>query len=211
MSEYEYEPVRGLPEQLPEGEYIVWQGEPEWEGLARRVFHVRGVALYFLLLMTWYLWSKLQSGASLTEALAASSWPFALGLIALGILLVMAWLYARSTVYTLTNKRIVLRFGVAIPMMINVPLERIEAADIARYGSHADICLTLAEGDRISFMALWPNARPWHYGRVKPALRGLANADTAAALLADVVGASARPAESTREVEPGFAGVVSAT
>ncbi len=214
MNEYEYEPVRGLPEALPEGEYIVWQGGPEWQALAVRVFHIRAVTVYFLLLTGWYLWTRLQSGANLPEALAASSWAFTLGITALSVLLCMAWMFARSTLYTLTNKRLVLRFGVAIPMMINLPLTRLVSADIARYGSHGDICLTLAPGDRISYMALWPHARPWHYGRVKPMLRGLPNPNVAAALLADVAGAEARPAtEAAVETEtaPVFSGVVSAT
>lgn len=211
MNEYEYEPVRGLPEQLPEGEYIVWQGEPEWQAMARRVFHVRGVGLYFLLLTGWYLWTRLQAGASLPEAIAASSWAFALGLSSLAILVGMAWLFARTTIYTLTNKRLVLRFGVAIPMMINLPLERLEAADLARYGAYGDLCLTLGEGDRISYMALWPHARPWHYARVKPMLRGLPNPEVTAALLADVVGVAAKTPDAVQEHAPAFGGAVSAT
>lgn len=195
MNEYEYEPVKGLPEELPEGEYIVWQGSPDWGALARRVFHVRAVTLYFACLMAWYVWTRLAAGASVAEAAAASSWPLALGGSALAILWGMAWLFARSTIYTLTNRRLVLRFGVAIPMMINLPLARVLSADIARYGDDfGDICLTLVPGDRISYMALWPHARPWHYGRVKPMLRGIHNAGLAARLLADVVGTGAATA-----------------
>ena len=91
------------------------------------------------------------------------------------------------TVYTLTNRRIVMRFGVALPMMINVPLDKIESADLAEYGEFGDIALTLAPGERISYMALWPHARPWHHSKVKPMLRGLPNVSVAAALLANAV------------------------
>lgn len=194
MNEYEYEPIKGLPEALPDGEHIVWQSSPEWSAMARRVFHVRAVTLYFACLMAWYIWSRLDAGASFAEAAAASSWPAALGGSALAILWGMAWLFARSTIYTLTNRRLVLRFGVAIPMMINLPLSRVLSADIAHYGdNYGDICLTLVPGDRVSYMALWPHARPWHYGRVKPMLRGIHNAGLAAQLLADVAGAGAAP------------------
>lgn len=210
MNEYEYEPVRGLPEELPEGEYIVWQGEPEWVAMARRVFHVRAVTVYFALLVGWFLWSRMSQGLSPAAALSASSWTLALGVSALLILWGMAWLFARSTVYTLTNRRLVLRFGVAIPMMINLPLDKIVAADIVHYGDgYGDICLTLAPGNRISYMALWPHARPWHYGRVKPMLRGLHNADLAATLLADVVGVGAAPVERA-ETATTLAGVAPA-
>lgn len=200
MNEYEHEPVKGLPEELPDGEYIVWQGNPEWGAMARRVFHVRAVSLYFACLMAWYVWTRLGAGASVAEAAAASSWPLALGASALGILWGMAWLFARSTIYTLTNRRLVLRFGVAIPMMINLPLGRVLSADIAHYGDNCgDISLTLVPGDQVSYMALWPHARPWHYGRVKPMLRGIHNAGLMARLLAEVVGAGPATALEKRD------------
>ena len=201
MNEYEHEPIPGLPEELPEGEYILWQGVPEWSAMARRVFHVRAVGLYFALLVAWYLSARFSAGASPEELLAASTWPLALGASALAILVFMAWAFARSTIYTLTNRRIVLRFGVAIPMMINIPLDKLESADMALYGDdQGDICLTLAEGERISYMALWPHARPWHYGRVKPMLRSLHNPTLPAKLLAEVAseGADVKRAADTR-------------
>ena len=204
MNEYESEPVRGLPENLPEGEYIVWQGSPEWGALARRVFRVRGVALYFLLLLAWYFSVQLSRSAVPDAAMASLTWPLALGATALGILALLAWSYAYTTVYTLTNRRIVLRFGVAIPMMINLPLDRVESADLACYGDNlGDICLTLSAGERISYIALWPNARPWHFSPVKPALRGLHNPALVASLLADVVSATGTVAQ--QDADPDYA------
>ena len=47
MSEYATEPVKGLPELLPTGERMLWQGQPSWRALAIRVFHVRKIAIYF--------------------------------------------------------------------------------------------------------------------------------------------------------------------
>ncbi len=214
MNEYEYEPIEGLPEQLPEGEYIVWQGAPEWMALARKVFHVRAVGFYFAVLVAWYVLAQLEGGGGVSAALAASTWTLALGASAIGILLVLSLLFARSTLYTLTNKRLVLRFGVAIPMMINLPLEKIESAELGRYGDdHGDISLTLCKGERISYMALWPHARPWHFGEVKPMLRGLHNPGVVASLLADVVSEQA-PAEVSKgdspvQSTPDFAHVVS--
>lgn len=210
MNEYEHEPIRGLPEELPEGEYIVWQGSPEWGALAKRVFRIRGVALYFLLLLAWYASVQLSQAAGLGAVMTAMTWPLALGATALGILALLAWAYAQTTIYTLTNRRIVLRFGVAIQMMINLPLERVESADLARYGDDmGDICLTLAPGERISYIALWPNARPWHFSPVKPSLRGLHNPTLVASLLADVVSATGTVAQEASEPEYAPAHLVS--
>ena len=43
--------VSGLPEPLPAGERMIWQGKPDWRALALRAFHVRKVAIYFGVLL----------------------------------------------------------------------------------------------------------------------------------------------------------------
>jgi hypothetical protein len=35
--DFKFEPIRGLPEQLPEGEHILWQGAPDPRVLAREI------------------------------------------------------------------------------------------------------------------------------------------------------------------------------
>ena len=59
MTEYENEPIRGLPGLLPAGEEILWQGAPAWQSLARSAFRTRLVAGYFLLLAAWALASAI--------------------------------------------------------------------------------------------------------------------------------------------------------
>ena len=51
MTEYEDEPVEGLPEHLPEGETMVWQGRPTAAAMGKRVFYIRHLTLYFGLLI----------------------------------------------------------------------------------------------------------------------------------------------------------------
>ena len=46
-SEIEFETIPGLPEDLPAGERVLWQGKPEWRALARHTFKVRLLAGYF--------------------------------------------------------------------------------------------------------------------------------------------------------------------
>lgn len=188
MNEYEYEPVRGLPEQLPAGEYIVWQGEPQWRLMAQRVFHTRALSIYFSLLIVLHSGSQLMAGAALDSMLLNIGWQLGLAATTLGILTLMAYLYARSTVYTLTNHRLVIRFGVAVPMMINIPLDTVESAALRDLGNdYGDLVLTPLPGVKMSYWALWPNARPWHYSRVKPMLRCIPAAQSVANSLASLV------------------------
>ncbi|MGL6043734.1 MAG: photosynthetic complex putative assembly protein PuhB [Sandaracinobacteroides sp.] len=173
---YANEPVRGLPGLLPAGEHIVWQGSPEWKRLAQTAFHVRAVILYFgLILGAAFLTGAGATGLALT-ALA--------GLGAVGVLGLIAWMSSRSTVYTLTNRRIVLRIGIALPTCINIPLKIIANASVKLHADGtADIPLELKGPDRMGWMLLWPHARPWKLSFPEPMLRAVPDGKAVAALL----------------------------
>ncbi|MEE4276915.1 MAG: photosynthetic complex putative assembly protein PuhB [Halieaceae bacterium] len=189
VAEHEHEPVRGLPDYLPDGEELVWRGEPSFRVMALRVFHMRAVAVYLTLLLCAHFSVQMYNGASLSEVLAGSSWMLALGVLALAILALLAWAYTRSTVYTVTNKRVVLRFGVAIPMMVNLPLTIVGSADLRRYADGSgDITLTLSQKKKLSYTLLWPNIKPWQFKPVVPSMRCLPDVDAAAAAVAEAVG-----------------------
>ena len=189
VAEHEHEPVRGLPDYLPEGETLVWRGEPDFRVMARRVFHLRSVSIYIGLLLCAHLGFQLYSGGDFVSVVLGSSWMLALGLTAIGIITLLAWAYTRSTVYTITNKRVVLRLGVALPMMVNLPLPIVGAADLRRYADGSgDIMFTLAQKKKLSYFLLWPSIKPWQFKPVVPALRCLRNVDEAAAAVAAAVG-----------------------
>jgi Bacterial PH domain len=185
--EYDVEPVRGLPGDLPQGERILWQGSPDAWRLAVHAYHIRTVAIYFALLAGWGAVGALRGVNSWMGTLVT------LGIGALGLTVIglIAWGAARTTVYTLTNKRIVLRFGIALPKCVNLPLGTIAAADLAMQGKGiGDIALRLTEQQRLGWMQLWPHARPWALTEVQPMLRSITEADKVAGLLARTVGAA---------------------
>ncbi|MFN2288563.1 MAG: photosynthetic complex putative assembly protein PuhB [Chromatocurvus sp.] len=188
MNEYEIEPVKGLPEDLPAGEHMIWQGAPQWWSMARRAFKLQQFGIYFAVLIGAHQIIHYSSGGGLASGLSSLAWQTGLAAITLGILSGLAWLYARSTVYTITNRRIVLRFGVALPMMINLPFDRLHTADLWAFkDGSGDIALRLEDGERISYWALWPHARPWHFSPVVPMLRNVPEAASVARQLAAVV------------------------
>ncbi len=197
MSEHEYEPVPGLPEELPEGEVILWQGAPDWRALARRAFHLRILALYFAALLAFQFGAALWTGAGVAAADAARSAAamLALGLCAGGLFVLFAWLIARTTLYTITSKRLVMRFGIALPMSVNLPFGHIQAAAVKSWrDGYGDIPVTLDHSHRASYIVMWPHTRPWKFRRPEPMLRGIANAKAVAELLADAAnGAAAAP------------------
>ena len=189
VTEYEYEPVPGLPERLPQGEEILWQGAPRWDVLARRAFQVRKVGLYFLLLVIWAVAWDIQGGR---DPVVSAFWLVVAAALAIGLLTLLARAMARSTLYTITNHRVVMRFGVAIPMTINLPFAKITAAALRDHGDGSgDIPLALAPGTRTSYLVLWPHARPWHFSPAEPMLRGIPEAQRVARILADALRANA--------------------
>jgi hypothetical protein len=199
--EYEFDAQYGLPEALPEGERLLWQGSPDTTVLARRVFHLQKAAAYFALLLAWSVASALHDGAGIGTALQPLTWLMPVFALALGILWLLARWTARTTVYTLTDARLVMRIGIVLTVAYNLPLKRIESADLLDLGhGHADIALTLERGTQIAWLHLWPHVRPWRVARTQPMLRALRDGAAVSALLArawgDANGAPAAPASA---------------
>ncbi|MGF1474586.1 MAG: photosynthetic complex putative assembly protein PuhB [Geminicoccaceae bacterium] len=188
MREHEIEPVPGLPERLPEGENILWQGRPSWTTLAVDAFHVRAAALYCAILIAWNAFLVIHDGGSIPRAANVVLWPTVLSVGGIWLLGLLAWLNARSTLYTITNRRIVMRFGVALPMTINLPFAQIAGAALkVRRDDVGDIPVTTTGPDRIAYLHLWPHVRPWHYRTPQPMLRAIPEASEVAAILGRAV------------------------
>ena len=136
MTEYEDEPVEGLPEHLPEGETMVWQGRPTVAAMAKRVFYIPHLAVYFGLLIAGHTVYRLMEGVSAAQVMGTFVWQAGLATTVVVLLLWLARAYARSVLYTLTSERLVIRSGVALPMMVNIPIEQITAADLRVYRWH---------------------------------------------------------------------------
>lgn len=204
--EHEFEPEFGLPEPLPLGEKILWQGAPDFKALAVRVFHLRKLTWYFLALIMMrvsYLYATSLAGFELLMALI---WPVALAVVGLASVGCLAWLTARTTAYTLTDRRVVMRIGIVLTLTFNLPLRTIEAAGLrVDADGSGDIPLRLGKGDRIAWLQLWPHVRPWTVTHPEPTLRCVPNVRDVAALMAkswsDVTGvhASTPPLPATDE------------
>jgi len=182
--EHEFEPQRGLPETLPAGEQLLWQGSPDWLALARRAFHLRKLAIYFAVMVLLRAGFVYGDTGSLAAALRATPGPLALAALALGLVALLAWLSARSTVYTVTNKRVVMRIGIVLTLSFNIPLRRIATAGLhLDAGGTGDLPLALLPPDHIAYLHLWPHARPWRLARPEPMLRSVPEAARVAQIL----------------------------
>ena len=182
--EHEFEAVHGLPAALPAGENIIWQGSPDVSSFARNVFHVRALAGYFGLLLVLRGLFALADGATYSGALISVAPLFALALVGLGLVWLLAYLASRAAVYTLTDRRIVMRIGIVLSITFNLPLKTLTAAGLKiNSDGTGDIPLSLKSEFNIAYLHLWPHARPWQIRHTQPMLRSIANVERVAALL----------------------------
>ena len=184
LQEHDEEPVPGLPEELPPGERILWQGAPEWRVLAREAFHIRKIAVYFGLIGALRMIFLLEDGPTAQE-LAKGLAPF-LVLATSGLLILwsLAWLSARHTLYTVTNRRVVMRIGIVLTVTFNIPFSRLTGAHLRlRPDGAGDVSLEIEPDSRIPYLQLWPHARAWHVKQPQPTLRGVLGAQQVATVL----------------------------
>ncbi len=183
--DFKVEPIRGLPEALPEGEHILWQGSPKAGRLAIEALNLRWIAGYFGLLAVWRFGVS-TAGVDTATALGHAVPFVVIGLVACGLLMLVAWIQARATVYTLTNKRVAMRIGAALTMTLNLPYTCIGTARLdVRRGGTGTLAFELLGNTRLSPILTWPHIRPWHFFRVQPALRCIADAATVAQIFGD--------------------------
>jgi Bacterial PH domain len=176
--------VSGLPQPLPAGEQLLWQGKPDWRALALSAFHVRKVAIYLALVMLWRAVDVAAKGGSAADAAVAVLWLMPLAIAALGILLLLAWLASKTAVYTITSRRVVMQVGIVLSISFNIPFTRIKAVQLrANPDGSGDLPLSLADTDQIAYVHLWPHARPWRIARAEPMLRAVADAAQVAQVL----------------------------
>ena len=182
--DFQFEPIRGLPARPPEGEEILWQGAPDWRALALQAMSLRWIMAYFALLALWRVavdWDR-----NLTAGLQGAALFLVLGLAACAILTAIAWVLAKTTVYTVTNRRIAMRIGAALTVTLNLPYRWIGSVDMKRgpFGT-GDLALTLLGEDRLSYFVCWPHVRPWRLRLTQPALRCIPDPDRVARLIAE--------------------------
>ena len=197
------EALPGLPSLPPKGEEILWQGRPATLALAREALGLTWVAVYFIGLA---LWRAIEVSDGTAASFLTVMLPYlVLGALTCGILVLIATVQARSTVYTITTSRVAMRVGAALTVTLNLPFTQIGSAslDLKRSGTGTVALQTLGD-TRLSYLVCWPHVRPWRMGKTQPALRCIPDAAHVAKLLADAAETRLNTPVLTR-AEPGMA------
>lgn len=158
-------------------EKVLWKGRPAVSLLARSAFRAHTLGLYMAALSV----IALVTGNTTAAAVVA-----VMGVALVAMLYFLAWLSARSTLYILTDARLIMRIGIAIETRINIPLKQVTSAHLRPRGpDHGDIAFELNGERLLSTLLLWPHVRPWHYAMPQPMVRSIPDAAHVAQMIAD--------------------------
>ncbi len=199
ITEHDAEPLPGLPGPLPRNERLLAQCRPLPWRFATGALGVHWVIAWFLVLAGYRtgeaVWSGVGSGGQ-ADAVGAAVIPLALGAVAVALLGGIGGWMARTTIYTVTTRRVVFRIGVALPVTVNVPFRAIESAEFSRGSTGTgNIVLRIVPGQRLSWLVLWPHVRMWRFARPEAVLRAVPEVEAVAVVLGDAL----REREGRRE------------
>lgn len=191
-------------EAIAADERVLWQGRPTILGLFRGLFHIRIVMGYFVVLAAWNLAAAHADGWWASAAFTSALWVAVPALVAAAVLMLMSWLIATTTHYTITDKRVVMQIGVALPIALTLPLKRIVSAGVKlAHDGTGDIPLALGR-QKLAYLLVWPHARPWHLRQPQPMLRAVPEAREVANILSRAL-LAASPAGEAITIEPAVA------
>ncbi len=169
---------------LAPGEEIVWRKSPSWAGIARDVFHIRGLAAYFGLLFALDAYQAWGKGLPVAKAVHDSVPLLFITVLTLAFVGAIAWFSSRTTRYTITDRRVILNYGIAMPATLSLPFAQIVTTSVSVNRDHTgDIALALRDSNHMPFLKLWPLARPWYVTKPQPMLRRVPQAALVGCLL----------------------------
>ncbi len=170
---------------LAPGEELVWRGGASTRGVIRDVFHLRAIAAYLVVLLAFDAYQAWSKHMPLAKAVHDSVPLVIVSGLALGIVAALAVATARTLRYTITDRRVILHFGVALPAALSLPYSQVVTCAVAVRRDHTgDIALVLKGGNRMPILKLWPLARAWHIAEPQPMLRAVPHAAVVSGLLA---------------------------
>lgn len=198
--------LNGVEAPLPEGEHVLWQGAPGRNALALHAFHARKIAIYFAVLIALTAAFAQSEPEPMAFFVSSAKWLLMGGAMATLFAYTVATLSSRTTLYAITERRVVMKVGIALPVVLNIPLHIIDGVDVKRRADGSgDLSLRLGNQSRVAYAVLWPHARAWHVRYPQPLLRGLPNVDVVGATLKNALMASTVGAENSVATPEKFA------
>ncbi len=185
-------------------ETVIWEGQPGWRSAAFRIWHVRLVVAWFAFLAidgAVRLWGDPRTSAD--ALLHGEAHLVAIGVLVVTLLVVLAAQTARTTRYTITDRRVIMRIGIGLRAKLVIPFGAIAHVGVRIHPDQTgDLALRLIPGQSVMYPKLWPHARPWRFLRAEPMLRCIPQPGVAGTILCRAIAAVAEKEKAAQEHPP---------
>ena len=178
-----FEAPKNILDAIPNGESILWKGRPSLWGFSWNLFGLKWITLYLSMLS---IVSVARFFASdFYTAFYVDFLPFFLsGIFASIILIGLAATQTYSTVYIITENRVIIKTGAALSFLISMPFKKIKEVNLQKRGaSIGTISFELLSEKRVPYISCWPSVRPWKFKRTQPAFSCVRSVDEVATIL----------------------------
>ena len=178
-----FEAPKNILDAIPNGESILWKGRPSLWGFSWNLFGLKWITLYLSILS---IVSVARFFASdFYTAFYVDFLPFFLsGIFASIILIGLAATQTYSTVYIITENRVIIKTGAALSFLISMPFKKIKEVNLQKRGaSIGTISFELLSEKRVPYISCWPSVRPWKFKRTQPAFSCIGSVDKVATIL----------------------------
>ena len=178
-----FETPKNILDAIPNGESILWKGRPSLWGFSWNLFGLKWITLYLSILS---IVSVARFFASdFYTAFYVDFLPFFLsGIFASIILIGLAATQTYSTVYIITENRVIIKTGAALSFLISMPFKKIKEVNLQKRGaSIGTISFELLSEKRVPYISCWPSVRPWKFKRTQPAFSCIGSVDEVATIL----------------------------
>jgi hypothetical protein len=162
----------------------LWQGRPNWFRLTVESLNLWWVVAYFAVLTVWRFITVIDI-LSFERAIIMTLPIVIMTLIVFLLLMLVGFIQARATVYTITNRRVAMRIGAALTVTLNIPYTQIENAAVSvGKADCGNIALETKGASKFSYLVLWPHIRSWKLSKPEPTLRAIPDVQSVAQILA---------------------------
>ena len=178
-----FEVHKNILDAIPEGESILWKGKPSFWGFSWYFFGLKLLAFYLIILSV--VFAARLTVTDFFTAFVVDFLPFLLsGILTSIILMALAKIQSQSSVYIITENRVIIKSGAALSFLISMPFKKIKAVNLQkRKGSLGTISFELNSGKRVPYISCWPSVRPWRFKKTEPAFSCIENVDEVATIL----------------------------
>jgi hypothetical protein len=174
----------GEARRLPEGERVLWTGAPNRRSIARYFLRERWVMGFVLLTFVLQAADVMQRELFVQRIFGVAVLSAVLGLVAVTGIRLFALLLERTSKYVVTDRRVYFNIGIVLRADAQVPYAAVDGLDVLRRSDgSADIMLSLAPGQDIPWLLLFPHMSWRGSRRGRPTLRGIAQPTIAEASL----------------------------